>query len=498
MKMKYFISFVISIIAVAGFINLVKANDIQYPVNELGGCKSQADCKSYCDKPKNTKACLNFAEKNNLMSEEDIQLAKNFIAAGSKGPGGCAGKDSCEQYCNDISHIDECISFAEKNDLMPPKELEEAKKVQAAITRGVKPPPCGNKKACDVYCGETDHMEECINFGKEAGFIQGKELEDVEKMLQAVKRGVKPPPCNGKEACDEYCNNSDNMEVCINFAMEAGFMNDQEKADSQKMLAAVKKGVKPPNCRGKEDCDVYCGQDDHFEECTNFAIAAGFVSEEDAEMIRKTGGKGPGGCKGKDECEAFCNNPDNQETCFNFGRDNGLIPEEDLKKMEEGKQQMMDALNQAPPEVIDCIGSRVGLDLVEKLRNGTGMPSREIGDTMQACFQEMNNGPGMGPSSDTIPEPWQEGQPKGDEIMPPKQTGPGGCQSEEECQSYCAANPQECGAPAEGQFQQAPPEGQMPPTEQFNPPPTTEQSPPQSFLDKAKDWLAGAGFLIKK
>jgi hypothetical protein len=157
-------------------------------------------------------------------------------------------------------------------------------------------------------------------------------------MLAAVKRGVKPPACKGKKACDVYCQNPEHMEECMNFALEAGFMTDQEKADSQKMLAALKKGVKPPACRGKDECDVYCSQDEHMEECMNFAEAAGFMSPEEAAMARKTGGKGPGGCKGKEECEAFCNNPDNQETCFNFGKEHGLIPEEDLRMMEESQK----------------------------------------------------------------------------------------------------------------------------------------------------------------
>ncbi len=337
MKTKYLIS---SVILISSFIIIgsVIAADIQYPVEELGNCQNEAACKSYCDQPENMEACLNFAEKNNLMSREEIEMAKKFMAAGSKGPGDCRGKDECETYCNNIEHIDECISFGEENNLIPPEELKEAKKVQAAVRRGVKPPPCGNKKQCDIYCEEPNHMEECINFGIEAGFIQGKELEDVQKMLAALKRGIKPPPCKGKQACDKYCSNPDNMEVCMNFALEAGFMNEQEKADSQKMLQALKKGIKPPACRGKEECDVYCAEESHFEECMKFAEAAGFMSPEDAEMARKTGGKGPGGCKGKEECEAFCNNPDNQETCFNFGKEHGMIPEEDLRRIEEGQK----------------------------------------------------------------------------------------------------------------------------------------------------------------
>ncbi|MEK7503630.1 MAG: hypothetical protein AAB577_01465, partial [Patescibacteria group bacterium] len=234
--------------------------------------------------------------------------------------------------------------------------------------------------------------------------------------------------------CDEYCSTPENMEVCMNFAMEAGFMSEQEKADSQKMLQALKKGIKPPNCKGKEACDEYCSTPENMEVCMNFAIEAGFMTAEDAAMARKTGGKGPGGCKGKEECEAFCNNPDNQETCFNFGRENGLIPEEDLRQMEQGKQQLQQSLQQAPQVVMDCLQSALGPDAVEKMKSGTGMPSRDVGDKMQECFQQMGPPPGEG----------QSGSSEGGNISPGGQTGPGGCANEEECQKYCESNPEQC------------------------------------------------------
>ncbi len=498
MKTKYLIILIILTVPLFVFAGL---EDIQYPVLELGNCKNETDCRVYCDKPGNLRACLNFAKKNNLMSPEEIEMAEKFSEAGGKGPGGCVTEDTCKEYCNDISHINECISFAEKNNLIPANELEEAKKVQAAIARGVKPPPCGNKKACDTYCEDPEHMEECIAFGVEAGFIQGKEAEDAQKMLAAVKRGVKPPPCKGREACDEYCSSPDNMEVCMNFAMEAGFMPEQEKADAQKMLAALKKGIRPPNCRGREECDIYCSQEEHFEECMNFAEAAGFMSAEDAAMARKTGGKGPGGCKGKDECEAFCNNPDNQETCFNFAKDNGMIPEEDLKRMEEGKQQMKQSMQQMPQEVSDCLQAEIGSDMVEKIKNGV-MPPRDISDKMQTCFQKMGppqgpGGPGeggmippgsqAGPGGCKTPEECQKFRPGPGEVNPggqmmPQQAGPGGCKTPEECQSFCQNNPEQCQnfGPAQGQV----PQGQPCQGEncQYGPPPGTQSGQPGEQL----------------
>ena len=481
MKTKYLISFIVISLALAG--SAAWAQDVQYPVKELGDCKDKSACKTYCDKPENVEACVNFAEKNNLMSKEEIGLAKKFIEAGGKGPGGCTGKDSCENFCNDITHIDECVTFAVENNLMPPGELEEAKMVQAAIKRGVKPPPCGNKKQCDVYCEESEHMEECIAFGIEAGFIQGKELEDVQKMLAAVKRGVKPPPCKGKEACDAYCSSPDNMEMCMTFAMEAGFMSENEKADSQKMLGALKKGVKPPKCNGKEACDAYCAEDAHVEECINFAIAAGFMDAKDAEMAKKTKGKGPGNCKGKDECEAFCNNPDNQETCFNFGKENGLIPEADLKQMEEGKQKFKESLQQAPATVMDCLNAEVGTGLMEKFKDGAAMPPKDIGDKMRTCYEKMGppsrsegqGEPGDQNGSDQKFQPGPGMENPGGQMMP-QQAGPGGCKGPEECKSYCESNPDDCKnfsqpqenrermIPPPGDETMRPPEGMVPPS----------------------------------
>lgn len=469
MKTKYFI--ILSILFVGSVIitgNILAQEtsgleNIIYPVQELNNCKDEADCRAYCDLPENITTCVDFGETNGLLSKEEAALAKKFIAAGANGPGGCQSKNECETYCDNIANIDECIEFGEKNNMIPPEELEEARKVQAAIKRGVKPPKCGSKSSCDIYCEAPENMEKCIAFGVEAGFIQGKELEDAQKMISAIKRGVRPPPCRGKEACDVYCSSPDNMELCMNFAIEAGFMSEQEIADSQKMLSAIKQGVKPPNCRGKEECDAYCSSEEHFDECTNFAEAAGFMSAEEAIMARKTKGKSPGNCKGKEECEAFCNNPDNQETCFNFAKENGLISEEELQKMEEGKNQFRESLNQMPPEVLECVISLLGQDVVEKIKSGELSPSKELGDKMSECFKQMGPPPG---------EQFGEFQ-NGNNMMPPngqfQQTGPGGCSSPEECRAFCESNPQDC--------QNMPPPQNMPNELTSPPPPPTGPIP---------------------
>ncbi|KKS23869.1 MAG: hypothetical protein UU82_C0017G0003 [Candidatus Nomurabacteria bacterium GW2011_GWC2_41_8] len=543
--------------------------EISFPVVELGNCADKASCKAYCDKTENIEACLSFAEKNNLMQKEEIDAAKKFKDIGMAGPGGCKGKNKCDTYCSDLAHIDECITFAEKNGLMSGEELDEAKKVQVAIAKGIKPPACGGKEACDAYCSSSEHMEECLNFSIEAGIMDPQKQEESKKVLAAIKQGIKPPACKGKDACDEYC--GVHMEECMTFSLAAGMVPDDQKEQMQKTLNAFKQGIKPPACRpnppdqsnqpdqpkqpsqqnqnqptgqanqpgeGLQACDQYCADPGHVEECVKFSVAIGNMTEEQAQNSIKNGGKGPGGCIGRDACGTFCDNPDNQETCFNFGKDNGMIPEADLQKMQNGQQRMKDSFSQIPQEVLDCITSSSGADIVEKMKTGSVI-GRKFGDSINQCFQKsgaQERPPGQDLPGQEQPNQNQQGQ-SGDNFQPgpgtinpggqrmPQQAGPGGCKGPEECQKYCISNPEVCknfqpqqnqpgqmqpgqfiqiqpGEPGQmqpgqfiqGQFDQS---GQMQPQQQLQPQPIEQQNlppppPPSSFLQGTQGFLANA------
>lgn len=383
------VNIVLALILIDAALAQIGPEDIQFPVAELGNCQSEVECRSYCEKPKNTKVCLDFAEKHNLISEEELAKARKFFEVG-KGPGGCTTEESCKSYCDDVSHIDECIAFAEENDFLPPEELEEAKKVQTALAQGAQlPGNCRSKTECDNYCGDSAHMEECIAFAEAAGFIPADELEEAKKVLEAVRKGAKPPPCRGRAQCDAYCGEPEHFEECISFAEAAGFVSSEEAA-----MARKTGGQGPAGCRGREECDRFCQDENNLEVCLAFAKEHGLISEKDAEMARKTGGKGPGGCRGREECEDFCEDPTNQEICFNFAKEHGLIPEEDLRAMEQGRTRMMEGLSQAPPEVMACLTDTLGSETLEGIKSGTIMPRRDIGDKMRECFEKMR-GAGM-------------------------------------------------------------------------------------------------------
>ncbi|MDI6883426.1 MAG: hypothetical protein QMC93_03125 [Patescibacteria group bacterium] len=389
----------VSIILVGVFISFLiiqaQALDITYPVEELGNCQNKQECRVYCDKPENIIACVNFAQAHNLISPEEAERARAFAEMG-EGPGGCKSKEECETYCDRQENMDICLEFAERNNLISPEELQKAKQIAKAIKEGAQlPGGCRGKEQCEQYCNNLEHIEECFAFAEKAGFIPAEELEEARKGMMAMKSGLKPPGnCRGKKQCEQYCSEPSHREECLNFAVAAGFIPEVETEMARKMMPLMMAGEMPGGCKSKEECKVYCADESHLEECANFALKAGLMKPEEAELFKKTGGKGPGGCQGKEQCEAFCNDSTNQETCFNFAKENGLIPQEEIEKMKEGMARLKEGLEMAPAEVLECLKSTVGPEILDKIRAGTLTPGPQIGDQVRNCFEQfMPRGP---------------------------------------------------------------------------------------------------------
>lgn len=375
----------------------VDPSKISYPVAELGSCKNEGECKSFCDDKNNITACVNFAEKKGFMSAEDAAQARKFAKIGT-GPGGCKNQGECSNYCEDIAHIDSCLDFASKNGFISQGELAEAQKVSAALKSGAKlPGGCKNKGECESFCNDLDNAGECFDFAEKAGFIPQDQLADAKKAVEAIKAGAKPPGgCKNKKECDAYCSDPANIDSCFDFAEKAGFIPPEEIEQARKVIPLMKAGKMPGGCKNKAECESFCSQDANMEACGNFALEAGLMKPEEADMFKKTGGKGPGNCRGKEQCESFCNDPANQEQCFNFAQEKGLIPEAQVKEMKEGMAQFQQGLQMATPEVIDCIKNKAGADKFEKMQSG-GLPSKEVGQAMGECFSQlMKAPPGVG------------------------------------------------------------------------------------------------------
>jgi hypothetical protein len=351
--------------------------------------------------------------------------------------GNCQNETECKAYCNTNSRIEECLSFAEKHNLLSPAELVEAEKIARVWRAGVKfPGNCQNKPECLAYCDGPAHIDECLDFAETAELISPQELREARQVAKALAMGLTTPGgCWGKKECDAYCSGSSHWRECVKFAKAAGLISAEEAAEAEKVMPLMAKGESPGNCKTKQECEAYCAQENHLEECVIFAQKAGLMTEEEMEMFRKTKGKGPGGCKSKIECDAFCNNPANQEICFEFALDHDLIPLEKLQEIKEGTAKLKQGLAHANFETLECIKTAVGKENLEKIKAGTFLPTQEMGDQIGACFDKY-----MSPPGESTPEGLPGGSP------PEGFIGPGGCTTPEQCETYCSdpAHYEEC------------------------------------------------------
>lgn len=316
--------------------------DITFPVEELGNCVNQSQCKAYCDRTENFKACSEFAAKHGFAIKVEHEAIEGRIdkfvevLESGGGPGGCKTEAECRVYCEEPANMESCLEFAENHNLIPSDELKEAKKVAKALRSGVKlPGGCRNKQACESYCSQPNHSEECLAFAEQSGILPKEEIGIAKKANELMSKGESPGGCQSRQACEAYCSDSSHQQECFDFGVKVGFIKPEQANEFRR-----------------------------------------FIQEG-----------GPGGCKTKDACEAFCNDQANQETCFNFAKEHGFIKEEDAQRMKESMGHMRIGLENAPPEVAECLKANLGENIIEDIKAGRLTPGPDIGNRMRSCFE---------------------------------------------------------------------------------------------------------------
>lgn len=345
--------------------------DITFPIAELGGCADKDACKAYCAVADNQVACEQFAADHGIATApKSTQNEKAKAVQEDGGPGKCAvgAKDpqtSCKAYCDSTSHIDECVSYGKSHGFLTGQQLVEAEKVQSALKRGAKLPlGCTNQSSCKAICENPQTIEQaksCFAFGKAAGLLPD-DFDEVraEKVFQAIQDGSAP------------------------FKSPKDFQQCERPKDE----ATLKK-------------------------CIEFAVQSGMMTQEQAMVVQRTGGKGPGGCVGENECRAYCDA--HQQECFQFSKDNGLVSPEQEQQMKQGAVQFKQGLDRAPESVKSCLTSAIGQEALDAITSGTRMPDPSLGEKMRACF-EQNRPDNFGqqdmgqPDENDQPRPAPEGQ----------------------------------------------------------------------------------------
>lgn len=330
------------------------AQSIAFPIAELGGCTDQASCHAYCDQEANHAACEAFAQ------------AHEFAA-----PAGAAAEaqGSADQSA-----------------------------ASAAILQDGGPGQCGKgakdpESACRAYCDMTAHIQECVAYGKVHNLLVGDDLQEAQKVAAALQNGATlPAGCTNAASCKQVCESPksiDQAKSCFSFAKAAGLLPpgfDENRA--QKVFETIQSATSTPfkspkdfaKCDNPTDPSV-------LKACAEFAVHAGLMSEQEAQTLQATGGKGPGGCQGKDACDAYCSA--HQDECFQFAKDHGLLSQDDQQHMQDSAAHLKEALDKAPDAVKQCITDTVGQDKLASMLSGSVPPGQDFAAAAQDCFGKM-------------------------------------------------------------------------------------------------------------
>lgn len=307
--------------------------------------------------------------------------------------GNCSDQKNCEAYCEQVDHMQTCISFARKNAMLSKSDLDKSERVIKRITEGKTPGQCKTRGECESFCrGNTKNMKACVSFAEEMNILPPAELAQAKKVAQALEGGAKlPGTCTDKQSCDTYCAMADHLDECLNFAEKADLIPASDIAEARKVAGFLKDGTTPGACKSKEECKNYCADGAHFNECINFAEKAGLATKEDVEMAKKTGGKGPGGCKSKEECNAYCEDQAHIDECVQFGISTGVLTKEQIDNIQNGVERIQKGLEGIDPEaraeVEACFASKLGADTYQKIMAKEIKMTQKMGESIQSCFE---------------------------------------------------------------------------------------------------------------
>lgn len=210
--------------------------------------------------------------------------------------GGCESKEACIAYCDEVENRAACIAFAKKHN------------IAYSSAQGDIPLPgpgaCATELECITYCENPAHLRECLEFAKQHNLWPKSEIDDAEKVLPFLEAGTTPGGCQSEAACKAYCDAPEHFDACIAFAEQAGFITPEQAA-----LVRQTGGKGPGGCTSEESCMAHCSSPERADECVDFAVQHGFIKPEEAEIARKfmaAGGSGPGNCRSAEACRSYC------------------------------------------------------------------------------------------------------------------------------------------------------------------------------------------------
>lgn len=271
---KLFLSFLLFSLIIFSLVGTSFAQQIQYPIAQLGNCRDSQECFYYCEIPRNTPVCWSYGKyilhKDVLgdATKSPDQIAKDHgITFPIAELGNCNSPQECMQYCNIPANQQACSDFGHKKGLIQEntstqQSVDESKIVADAKTQL----GCNSKDTCMAFCNDPANQQKCQQFAQSEGLNQNHNDQQntpqpsiPPTVFQATKQEL---GCDSETTCMDYCNNPDHYQKCQQFAQEHNLMQQQnqqgQEQQREQQHAAPSGASSPPPCADQASCMQWC------------------------------------------------------------------------------------------------------------------------------------------------------------------------------------------------------------------------------------------------
>lgn len=340
----------------------------------------------------------------------------------------CGSIAECGAYCRKDSNLPSCMKFVNTH------QLTKADVLSFTIS------DLGNCQIgsdCRNFCNRDENITQCIDFADKYDLLSPSNIEISRAFTQAIGSGGTPGGCRTLEECDHYCDDNTHTNECLDYVGKKKLVAEEELKATRKVAEGFRQGIETPGkCRGITECDNYCTDTSHFSECATYAGKVGFYpSDIQADHAGKfiamaAQGLTPGGCKSKEACDAYCAISAHGVECTDFAVSAGLLSKDEAQASKK--------YGGVGP------GSCKSKDECEAYCNNPGNQNTCLQYAKEHNINVSFSGPGGCSDKDSCTAYCKEHYKDGECAKYAGQyggfSGPGGCSDEASCKDYCTKN----------------------------------------------------------
>src|SRR5258708_1229097 len=255
------------------FPSVAHARAISYPVKELGNCKNQNDCFSYCEIVENKAACwsystyvLNQHVLGDSTNNSDSFGTQHNITFPISQLGNCANTTDCVAYCQNQDNRNACYQFGITKGLY--QSTSSASLTQGSSSKFLSDAKtvlgCDSYQACKEFCSKQENKQACENFSRREALSHPRLMNksSIPDFFGIIKSEL---GCDSQSSCQAVCSVSSNYSRCLSFARSHNFVS--RTTIKQGSTASASAATRPyplisgvPGCRSSVECYQVCLQ----------------------------------------------------------------------------------------------------------------------------------------------------------------------------------------------------------------------------------------------